>query len=149
MGLFEPNYKASAATELERELRGLEEKDKVAQTALGSEMQFEVCSSKIDFAEKIRLINQQQANDLRKRLREIKATKQAIYMQRIEYRDDIIDDFENPRERTKRYENMDRVNDEIQREKANEAQRSSNNTSSVKEFSKVSHSNNIQERTLT
>lgn len=146
MGLFESNYKASATTELERELRGLEKRDRVTQNVEGAEMQFEACSSKIDFAEKIRLINQQQAEDFRKRIREMKATENAKHLQRTEYCDDIVDDFENPRERTIRFENMDRVNEAIQREKASESVKTSD---TPKEVSKSSHSNDTQERSLT
>lgn len=121
MGLFEPNYKACATTELEKDLRELENRDKAAQTLEESTLQFEKCAANINFAKQIGLINDMMARAYMRKLREIQATRYAEYMAKHEYRDDLVDSFENPRERVIRYNSMAQVNDIIRREKEQSA----------------------------
>lgn len=45
----------------------------------------------------------------------IKAIREYEHLQKTELRDDLIDSFENPREITKRFDNMGKVNAEIAR----------------------------------
>ena len=117
MSVFERNYKAAATTELERSVRALEERNSTAQTKLKTELDSDLAAanSNIIFAERINLITSTQGSNLRERLE--KAQKKFERLERTEIRD-IVDDFENPRERTERYFNMDEVNSKITKEKA-------------------------------
>ena len=117
MSVFERNYKAAAITELERSVRALEERNKIAQTKLKSEIDSELAAANnnIIFAERINLIASTQGSNLRERLE--KAQREFMRLERIETRD-IVDDFENPRERTERYFDMDEANSKIAKEKA-------------------------------
>ncbi len=115
MPLFERGYKAAASTELERDLRAIEEKDKKAQTKQEFDAAVQSVKSNLNFAERINLISVQQADALRERVKAAELDYQR--MQRIEH-NDMVDDFENPRERTQRYMTMDEVQAEISREKA-------------------------------
>lgn len=115
MPLLGYRYKAMASTELERDLQRIEEKDKKAQTKQEFDLSCQNFNSNLNFAERINLISVQQADVMRERVRA--AILKFEHMQRVEY-NDIVDDFENPRERTQRYMNMEEVQAEITREKA-------------------------------
>ena len=73
-------------------------------------------------------INAVQAEAFRQRVQ--KAQIDFERMQRTETRDDIIDSFENPRERAARYQDMDKYNAQIAAERASaSADRSANKES--------------------
>lgn len=110
MPLFERGYKASAQTELERKIREIEEKDKIAQTKADFTASLNSFESNLNFAERINLISAQQAEEMRERAK--KATMNYEKMERNEF-DTRIDDFENPRERASRYMKMEEAQAEI------------------------------------
>lgn len=110
MPLFERGYRASAQTELERKLREIEEKDKVAQTKADFTVSVNSFESNLNFAERINLVSAQQAELMRERAK--KATLDHERMYRVEY-GDRVDDFENPRERASRYMKMEEAQAEI------------------------------------
>ena len=111
MALFERNYRAAATSELERSIRDLEERDKKAQTKPAFEKDVADIHSNLNFVERINLISATQAEAFRQRV--LKAHLDFKHMQRTETRDDIVDSFENPRERTKRYQDMESYNAQI------------------------------------
>lgn len=115
MPLFERGYRAAASTELERDLREIEDKDKKAQTKQEFDLACQNFNSNLNFAERINLIGVQQADALRQRVNA--ALIEYEKMQRQEH-DEKVDDFENPRERSQRYMTMDEAQAEISREKA-------------------------------
>lgn len=114
MPLFESNYRAAAKTELERNMRELEAKDKVAQTRTNFSENVIGIQSNITFAQRLNLISEEQAQDMKRRV-EIAVQQNQFMRNESEER---IDDFENPRERAERYFKMDSVNAEINRERA-------------------------------
>lgn len=114
MPLFESNYRAAAKTELERNMRELEAKDKVAQTRTDFSENVIGIQSNITFAQRLNLISEEQAQDMKRRV-EIAVQQNQFMRNESEER---IDDFENPRERAERYFKMDSVNAEINRERA-------------------------------
>lgn len=128
MALFEKGYKAAAIAEIERSVRDLEERDKTAQTKPAFEKDAADTQSNLNFAERLNLINAVQAEAFRQRVQ--KAQIDFERMQRTETRDDIVDSFENPRERAARYQDMDKYNAQIAAERANaSADRSANKES--------------------
>ena len=116
MQLFERGYKAAATAELERSVRDLEERDKTAQTKATFMEDAANTESNLNFAERINLISVTQADAYRERM--LKAQLDFERMQRTETRDDIVDSFENPRERAARYQDMDSYNAQIAQERA-------------------------------
>lgn len=116
MPLFERNYKAAATADLERSVRDLEERDKTAQTKPAFLKDAASVESNLNFAERLNLISVTQADAYRQRM--LKAQLDFERMQRAETRDDIVDDFENPRERAARYQDMDSYNAQIAQERA-------------------------------
>lgn len=126
MPLFERGYKASAQTELERKIREIEEKDKIAQTKADFTASLNSFESNLNFAERINLISAQQAELMRERAK--KATMNYEKMERNEF-DTRVDDFENPRERASRYMKMEEAQAEIS--KARSGNESSENKSSM------------------
>jgi len=128
MALFEKGYKAAAIAEIERSVRDLEERDKTAQTKPAFEKDAADTQSNLNFAERLNLINAVQAEAFRQRVQ--KAQIDFERMQRTETRDDIVDSFENPRERAARYQDMDKYNAQIAAERASaSADRSANKES--------------------
>jgi len=127
MGLFEQGYKAAAKTELERALREIEEKDKAAQTIGEMREEAAALGSNLDFSQRLGLISATQANLMRQRLKAaIKYEKQM----RSESQE-RVDDFENPRERSKRYFNMDSINSEIANARARDVTKEADATKST------------------
>lgn len=116
MPLFERGYKAAATTELERATREIEEKDKKAQTKEKFDESVTGLNSNLNFAERLNLISAEQAQAYRERAK--KAAMEYAHMQRTEHEEGRVDDFENPRERTERYMNMEEAQAEISRERA-------------------------------
>lgn len=114
MPLIENGYKAAAKTELERSIRELEAKDKAAQTRTEFQPGASAIQSNITFAQRLNLISQEQAEAMKKRLEAVEQHNQFMRNESEER----IDDFENPRERSERYFDMDSVNAEINRERA-------------------------------
>lgn len=116
MPLFESGYKAAAQTELERNIRELEAKDKAAQTRTEFQSGASAVQSNITFAQRLNLISQEQADTMKKRV------EAAVLYERNMRNEsqERVDDIENPREREERYFDMDSVNAEIDRERAKE-----------------------------
>lgn len=114
MPLMESGYRAAAKTELERSIRELEAKDRVAQTRTEFQSSASAVQSNITFAQRLNLISQEQADAMKKRV------ETAVSHERMmrEESQERVDDIENPRERAGRYFNMDSVNAEISRERA-------------------------------
>lgn len=130
MPLFESNYRAAAKTELERNIRELEAKDKAAQTRTDFSERASGIKSNITFAQRLNLISEEQVQAMKKRV-EIAVRQNQFMRNESEKR---TDDFENPRERSERYFNMDSVNAEISRERADA------------EADKASHENTVLSR---
>ena len=95
-------------------MRELEAKDKVAQTRTDFSENVIGIQSNITFAQRLNLISEEQAQDMKRRV-EIAVQQNQFMRNESEER---IDDFENPRERAERYFKMDSVNAEINRERA-------------------------------
>ena len=70
MPLFERGYRAAAKTELERDMREIEERNKTAQTKTDFEQATTTMGSNINFAERLNLISAKEAASYRKRLKE-------------------------------------------------------------------------------
>lgn len=68
MPLFEKGYRAAAKTELEREIRELEAKDKAAQTRTDFSESASGTQSNITFAQRLNLISEEQAQAMKKRI---------------------------------------------------------------------------------
>lgn len=119
MPLFERNYRAAATAELERTLRELEEKDKIAQTKVDFDKEASLFQSNLTFAERLNLVTSVQADAMRERV--LKAELGYRHSQRTETRDDIVDDIENPLERAKRYQSMEKYNAEIAKARAEQS----------------------------
>lgn len=104
MGAFD-NYKKNAYIELEKELSNLERQN-------GSPDKDEMSrfSAKVQFAQRINLINLEKAREYRKRV--------DILEYNIRTQTGIIDDgYENPLEKDIRYSNMEAVKEEIAHER--------------------------------
>ena len=114
MPLLESGYKAAAKTELERDIRELESKDKAAQTRTEFAESANGIQSNITFAQRLNLIGEQQAEEMKRRV-ETEIAQNNFMRNEME---ELTDDFENPRERSERYFNMDSVQAEINRERA-------------------------------
>ena len=113
MALFESRYKAAAATEIERDLRRLEEKDKRAQSFQDYLKDHTVTVSNIGFAERIDLISSEQAASFRARA----AAAKFELFERTESRI-VVNDFENPLERALRFQGMDECAAKIESERS-------------------------------
>ena len=98
MSLLESGYKAAAKTELERDIRELESKDKAAQTRTEFEESASGIQSNITFAQRLNLIGEQQAEEMKRRVET--AIAQNNFMRNE--MEELTDDFENPRERSER-----------------------------------------------
>lgn len=119
MALFERKYRAAATTELERSIRDIEERDKIAQTKNGFSWETADVQCNLNFAERLGLISAAQAEAYRQRV--LQAQLDFANMQRTETRGDMVDSFENPRERAARYQGMDAYNARIAAERADSA----------------------------
>ena len=123
MALFERGYRAAAKTELEREIREIEDKDKAAQTKEKSAEADTVAAAtaatnNVAFAERLRLISAQEANDYRQRIRRATAIhEERERMRQVECR---TDDYENPVERANRYMDMEEYKGQIAQARAHE-----------------------------
>lgn len=113
MGLLESNYKIAARSELERDIRRIEEKDKAAQTKADTKIKANEIQNNIEFAQRLNLITQQQAEAYKRRVKEVVDFNE-LMKREIE---DIPDDFENPHEREKRFQSLDELQAQIRREK--------------------------------
>lgn len=127
---FEYDYKVMAQSELDREIREIEERKKKLIRESNIKKDVDMINGKINFAECINLINTTQGENYRKRLE--KAIREFEIMQRNEYQSNVVDDFENPHERTLRYFNMEKINADISSKRAN-----SNNKKEAKEVKTV------------
>lgn len=128
MPLLESGYRAAAKTELERDIRELEAKDKAAQTRTDFTESANGIQSNITFAQRLNLISEQQAQEMKRRVDTAVAHNQFMRNESEER----VDDFENPRERAERYFKMDSVQAEISRERAaTESERVNNPTHDV------------------
>lgn len=113
MPLLESGYRAAAQTELERDIRELEERDKAAQSRKTTDGASDI-QSNITFAQRLNLISEKQAQEMKRR---VEATIQNNQFMRNEC-EERIDDFENPRERAERYFSSENLQAEISRERA-------------------------------
>lgn len=129
MPLLEGGYRAAAKTELERNIRELEAKDRTAQTRTEFQSGASAVQSNITFAQRLNLISQEQADAMEKRV------EAAVYYERTMRNEsqERVDDIENPRERAGRYFDMDNVNAEISRERARAEAARTNEGSQIRE----------------
>ena len=112
------NYKSLAESELERDIRRLEERNKKAQTFKVFNMETSNASSNIDFAARIGLITGAQELNYQRRVAALREQQSEFErMERNETRD-IVNDTENPRERSARYRAMDDYNRQIAEERS-------------------------------
>jgi len=108
MPLLENQDRAAATTVFEREIRRIEERDKQAQTIKNtvndihdtSQNESSIASS-IAYANHINILKSEQAEEKR-----LKRSKDRINFERNESLD-VVNDYENPRERARRYQDMD------------------------------------------
>ena len=114
MAFFERGYKAAALTELERCVRDLEERDKVAEQKPKFDTDLNEVSTNLNFAERIELVSAVQAQALRDRLNKAHLE----YARTVRETHDIVNDYENPRERAARFQDMERYNSQIAKERA-------------------------------
>ena len=114
MRLFERNYKAAATTELERSIRELEERNKISENKVHFQKDMLDVQSNVNFAERIHLISMMQANIYRNRLQ--KAHSNFEHLERTETMT-VVNDFENPRERSMRCQSIETYNAQIIQEK--------------------------------
>lgn len=114
MPLLESGYRAAAKTELERNIRELEEKNRAAQSRTDVSDSASGVESNIMFAQRLNLISEKQALEMKKR---IEAAVQSNKFMRNEV-EERTDDFENPRERAERYFDTETIQAEISRERA-------------------------------
>jgi len=110
MALLENRYKAAARTEIERDIRRLEERGK----SMNIDKMVLYVNGKLDIIKDIELITEAQALEYGKRIQKAEHDRKII--ERHETRD-IVNDFENPRERATRYQELDRYNAEIRNER--------------------------------
>lgn len=114
MPLLESGYRAAAKTELERDIRELEARNKEAQRKTDFTENAERIQNNITFSQRLNLISEQQAKEMKRRV-DIAVAHNQFMRNECEER---VDDFENPRERAERYFRMDTVQAEINRERA-------------------------------
>ena len=129
MPLLESGYRAAAKTELERNIRELEAKDRAAQTQTEFQSGASAVQSNITFAQRLNLISQEQADAMEKRV-EAAVFHECTMRNESQER---VDDIENPRERAGRYFEMDNVNAEISRDRARTEATCTNESSQTRE----------------
>lgn len=113
MALVESRYKAAARAEIERDIRQLEERGKIKYAGIMDSTRDSTFGN-VDFSQRISLISDAQAKEYRSRIQAAEIERQKL--ERNETRD-IVNDFENPRERAARYQGLDQYNTEIRRER--------------------------------
>lgn len=89
MPLFERGYRAAAKTELEREIRKIEEKDRKAQKSKDFEKAATAFESNLTFAERLNLISAEQAANYTERMK--KAILEHEQSQRIMQQENLIE----------------------------------------------------------
>ncbi|BAL01901.1 hypothetical protein OBV_p-00460 (plasmid) [Oscillibacter valericigenes Sjm18-20] len=119
MSFFERRYKAAALSELERCVRDLEEREKAVEQMPKFDTDLNEVSTNIKLLERIELVSAIQAQAFRDRL--VKAHQE--YARMVRETHDIVNDYENPRERATRFQNMERYNSQIVRERAASSER--------------------------
>lgn len=129
MPLLESGYRAAAKTELERNIRELEAKDRAAQTRTEFQSSASAVQSNITFAQRLNLISQEQADAMEKRVEAATLFERTMRNESQER----VDDIENPRERAGRYFDMENVNAEISRERARAESTRRNESSQTRE----------------
>lgn len=129
MPLLESGYRAAAKTELERNIRELEVKDRAAQTRTEFQSSASAVQSNITFAQRLNLISQEQADAMEKRVEAATLFERTMRNESQER----VDDIENPRERAGRYFDMENVNAEISRERARAESTRTNESSQTRE----------------
>jgi hypothetical protein len=129
MPLLESGYRAAAKTELERNIRELEAKDRAAQTRTEFQSSASAVQSNITFAQRLNLISQEQADAMEKRVEAATLFERTMRNESQER----VDDIENPRERAGRYFDMENVNAEISRERARAESTRTNESSQTRE----------------
>ena len=118
-----------AKTELERNIRELEAKDRAAQTRTEFQSSASAVQSNITFAQRLNLISQEQADAMEKRVEAATLFERTMRNESQER----VDDIENPRERAGRYFDMENVNAEISRERARAESTRTNESSQTRE----------------
>ncbi len=119
MPLLEKNYRVAATAELERNAKALEERDKIEQNKPEFMKDTAEFQNNVNFAERLNLINHIQAEAYRERaVKLLKEQNNYERLQKTEIRGDIVDDFENSRERADRYQDMDKYKEKIAQERA-------------------------------
>ena len=115
MALFEKNYKAAAVTDLERSVRDLEERDKTAETKPVFQKDMNEAQSNLNFAERLNLVSAVQADIYRERMQKAHQNFECLERNETMY---IVNDLENPRERSARYQDMDIYHAQLAQERA-------------------------------
>jgi hypothetical protein len=105
MPLIENKYRAAATTELEREIRRLEEKDAAFHSSDEHPIDVGAVTANVDFAERIRLLDAEQAHSYRERISKLRF--EALLRTQTSV---IVDDFENPIESSMRLQGLDEYN---------------------------------------
>lgn len=112
MGLFERGYKAAATADLERSIRELEERNKIAMQKTNIAEETAEIRNNLNFAERLNLISAAQAEQYRERLELLRELQR-------KQNEKVVDSIENPRERAARYQSLDSYNSRISQERAN------------------------------
>lgn len=117
MSLFERGYRAAAKTELEHNLREIEERNKNAQTKASEQETAAITfDSNVTFAQKCGLISEQEAAKYRKRLEAARSHEELARTQTEE----IVDGYSNPYEQGVERFTMEEAQAYVDREAAAE-----------------------------
>lgn len=118
MPLFESGYRAAAKTELERKVRELENRNAVAQKKPDIGETAAVASHNIEFAHRIKLITDKEAEQYRKRINQAREAEELARTQT----GDRVDGFMNPHEAGERQYDLEEEKARISREQAERKQ---------------------------
>jgi len=122
MAVLGSTYRAKACNEIERGLRNIE-KDMTSEDKSDADFfnDLSVADYNMDFARQLDLITEQQLLAYKERIAAVEEARRDFRnFERTESRH-IVDDFENPRERVARYEDLDAYRRQINNDRASDA----------------------------
>lgn len=114
MPLLERGYRAAAKTELERRVRELESRDAVAQKKPDMGETATILTNNVEFAQKIKLITDKEAEGYRKRIAEAQRAEELARTQT----GDRVDGFTNPHEAALNQYSLEEIKAQVSAEKA-------------------------------
>ena len=117
MPLLERGYRAAAQTELERNIRLLEDRDKAAQGKVDVDTAAVAARNNVDFCLRTGLIQAKQADRYRERIEYALKAEEQIKAQSGE----VVDGYTNPHEQSRKYYDLEQVQAQIKEEQKNRA----------------------------